>query len=133
MARNRSRRLKPPIRQQRESFLFSRIPDRLLSSIKRVKNSSDKIGGDLRRFKPDLDFNPTKINGGLIAYVEKSPKNNNKRSFVPGRIAFADPKRVTVCVRRKQRRSVLFASGAAGSGKKIYGPRRRGRYSDIKC
>lgn len=48
------------------------------------------------------------------------------------RIAFSEPFRVAICVKRKMRREVLFALRFAGRGgsKKSY---RRGPWSDVKC
>lgn len=52
------------------------------------------------------------------------------------RITFADPTKVMICVRRKQRKEVIFAlglSGGAGRAKKRFRKPRRNAYSGIDC
>lgn len=51
-------------------------------------------------------------------------------SSVPISVGFQDARRVLVCVRRKQRREVLFAKGYGGAGTP---PRRFSEYSKISC
>lgn len=43
---------------------------------------------------------------------------------------FRQPKAVAICVRRKQRREVLFASGKGGKG---WRRKRRNAWSDVHC
>lgn len=52
-------------------------------------------------------------------------------SAVPLRIGFARPRQVVVCVRRHQRREVLFALRRTGKGSSS--PRKRSLYSDVRC
>lgn len=47
-------------------------------------------------------------------------------------LSFAVPQRVSICVRRKQRREVLFAVRRTGKGAKSI-RRRRNQWSEIKC
>lgn len=47
------------------------------------------------------------------------------------RMSFVAPKRVLVCVRRSQRREVLFAERRTGKGSRS--PRHRNEWSDVKC
>lgn len=54
----------------------------------------------------------------------------NQWQNISGPIAFVD-RRTIICVRRKQRREVLFAIRRTGRGSGV--PRRRTPFSDIKC
>lgn len=58
------------------------------------------------------------------------------RKVLSERIGFEDPSRVMICVRRKQRREVIFAKklgGAAGRRKRRFKPPSRNYYSDVDC
>lgn len=84
-----------------------------------------------RAYRPALRFSGVKATVGLV----------DKHSSQPGRrvlrqtrapIAFKAPEGVVVCVRRKQRREVLFALNRTGRGSKA---RRRVRsfWSGVSC
>lgn len=47
------------------------------------------------------------------------------------KLGFAVPKKVAVCVRRKQRREAMFATGKSGGGNSSR--RRRNQFSEIIC
>lgn len=51
-------------------------------------------------------------------------RHQDGRMQTKARISFADPRRVMVCVRRKERREVLFARGVGGSKRRQRKPRR---------
>lgn len=56
---------------------------------------------------------------------------NRRIGTLPHQVAFAQPKQVSVCVRRKTRREVLFAKQRTRKGS---GARRtRNEWSDVKC
>lgn len=47
-------------------------------------------------------------------------------------VGFANPVKVVLCVRRKRRKQVMFATGKAGKGKKQR-RRRNNEFSQIRC
>lgn len=51
---------------------------------------------------------------------------------VPAKVRFAEPRKTLVCVRRKERREVLFARGRTGKGSG-FGRKRRNKQSEITC
>lgn len=53
------------------------------------------------------------------------------RGRLPAQIKFADPGRTVVCVRRHQRKEVLFALKKTGKGSRS--PKRRNPNSEISC
>lgn len=98
---------------------------------------------DLRRFHPDPITRP--ISEPRIASKLKVPSNgavsvsgssrtavgNRRAGTLPHQVAFSQPKQVSVCIRRKTRREVLFAKNRTlkGSGAR----RTRNQWSGIKC
>lgn len=69
------------------------------------------------------------------AVLTVSPNVNvmrSKRNVIPPRIKFAVPKEVSLCVRRKVRRSVLFAKRLSGKGSRAR-KRHRNAFSSISC
>lgn len=89
---------------------------------------------DLREYDPDPSSPANTIAGAAdIGEVYAPPvyrKTPQKLSMPRGQRAFANPERVAVCVRRHQRREVLFAlRRTRGRG----GARRRNRFSNIRC
>lgn len=59
------------------------------------------------------------------------PKKHLGNIKLPSAIGFKDPDRVLICVRRKQRREVLFAKKKHRKG--AGGKKRRNWYSTIQC
>lgn len=57
---------------------------------------------------------------------------SSPRASVPHGVAFADPTRVMLCVRRKQRKEVLHAFRKTGKGKHHRNPKRN-FWSSISC
>lgn len=53
-------------------------------------------------------------------------------SQTKGLVAFAEPQKVPICIRRKERKQVLHAKGIAGSKKRLR-PGRRSEFSSIHC
>lgn len=67
-----------------------------------------------------------------------SIKRYKKNKWLPGRqtkarIAFEDPKKTIICIRRRKRRQALFSLGKVGKGKKIRTRKRYNEFSEIKC
>lgn len=63
--------------------------------------------------------------------VKQNPRFKQP-SQTKGIVAFAEPKRLPICIRRKERREVLFSKGLPGSGKRFKKPRRNA-FSDVSC
>lgn len=82
--------------------------------------------GDRRRYRPDASTRPPHALTASAARVVARPDPSH-----PGALAFKHPPHVAICVRRKQRREVLFAlkKTRKGAGAK----RKRNFWSDISC
>lgn len=70
--------------------------------------------GDLRRYDPRRDLRPAFATVRKAARISERPSRSSLL-MAPGRFGFADPRKVMICVRRKERRQVLFAKGVGGS------------------
>lgn len=83
---------------------------------------------DRRTFYPERATRPASSFSRPRHRLEVSPGYN----ILPFGVRFEEPRKVLVCVRRKQRREVLFAMKRTGKGG---GKRRhkRGPYSDVRC
>lgn len=69
----------------------------------------------------------------LAKPVRRSTQRVDRRAIAfadPQSLSFRNNKHVVVCVRRKQRREVLFAKGRGGGGKKRG---RRNYWSNVRC
>lgn len=88
---------------------------------------------DRRTFHPLRDLRPagslSKASRRIV--VSHSTPNLARGLHPPPGLSFSVPRDVAVCVRRKERREVLFAKGKQGKGARS--PRRRNRFSDIGC
>lgn len=84
---------------------------------------------DRRRWSPALRP-PMRVVRRAAVPARLTERLYRGRALV-GRPAFVDPRRVAVCVRRSQRREVLFATRNTGRGARA--PRRRNALSDVRC
>lgn len=93
---------------------------------------------DRRRFHPSNVFRPIGVRWASRLVV--APVRRNKVIARPFRsgignlnhvVSFKVPKRVSVCVRRRQRREVLFAKRKVRSGRGS--PKHRTEWSDVSC
>lgn len=75
---------------------------------------------------------PAAFERSAARQVVKS-KPNALRNDISSRIGFAVPKKVLICVRRKQRKEVLHALGKTGGGARVSRRRRRNSWSDVDC
>lgn len=91
-----------------------------------MKPALTKVGGHARIVAKDLQ----RLSAQNKNVSGPNGPRKSQRS-ISSRLAFDVPERVLVCVRREQRRQVLFAKRAvrSGAGQK----RRRSRWSDISC
>lgn len=85
---------------------------------------------DRRSFSPVRHARPAFSLPRSAARVVMSPRPAFRQT--KARLMFALPTGVAICVRRKSRREVLFASGGAG-GRGRQRPRRRTEFSDVSC
>lgn len=88
---------------------------------------------DRRFFHPDRAMRP------VVSFVRSASRVVAKQrvkfvqpSQTKAILAFDEPRRVIVCLRRRIRREVLHASGFAGSGRPMRKPRRNA-LSSISC
>lgn len=88
-----------------------------------------------RAYRPE----PFNIRHGRIGVPDAPPRTKVRRRVdrfvreaIPFRLAFLQPKRVWICVRRKMRRQVLFAQNLTGKGGRQR-RRRRNELSNVRC
>lgn len=91
---------------------------------------------DRRAFHPDGFFSPVSSARKWQRAIVEMPNVNTGRSNARGRVPkrgfhFAVPDAVSVCVRRKQRREVLFAFRRTGKGSRSL--RKRNYWTDVRC
>lgn len=89
---------------------------------------------DRRQFYPEV-FRPARgvfswSSGITVSEPRRETRHN--RFKVPHGLSFSVPRDVFICVRRKNRRSVLFAKRKTGKGARAR-VRRRNEYSDVRC
>lgn len=129
-------------RSQRETVEFSKTDD-LLDSLYDDRRRPERFRHDYyheptiqdrRVFRPITD-NAFLNRDGSIAKIEVSTrtKSNLPTTIHSEKLAFVNPRQVTVCVRRKERRIALFASRKAGKGKSIKTPKKFDEDSNIRC
>lgn len=63
--------------------------------------------------------------------ASSTPVGNRRMGHLPTNVAFSQPAKVSVCIRRKARREVLFAKNRTGKGARSR--RTRSYWSDVKC
>lgn len=117
-----------PIRLQPIKKL-TEVQDHRLYYPEPVKPSRSTTGGSSR-----VVIRPAKNLQGVRSKNKNVFGPNGLRKSqrsIPSGLAFDLPKRVVVCVRRQQRREVLFAKKSVRSG--AGAKRRRTRWSDISC
>lgn len=89
---------------------------------------------DRRRWRPEpIHARPVvTIRVGQAARLTiKQPAKYNAPAQTKARIAFQEPNRLPVCIRRKERREVIHATGQAG--RKGQKPPRKNQWSEIQC
>lgn len=126
-------------RQRRSSEVtFSRpLTARLLgplpSSVRFQKSHAVAVE-DRRTHHPLGFFRPARQWSGHPVQpnvVSKNSVGKQAKRFPVG-IRFADPRRTLICVRRKQRKEVLFAKRKTGKGARAR-HRRRNYFSEVSC
>lgn len=90
---------------------------------------------DRRTYYPDVFVRPAGALSRLARQVRVSSRPTGvTRNVLRGAdvFGFTIPKKVALCVRRKQRRSVLFAMERTGKGSRSR-VRRRNEWSEVRC
>lgn len=84
---------------------------------------------DRRRFHPLGALRPVAAVSRSARRLRITPK---RAGFFPEPgLSFSVPREVALCVRRKERREVIFAKRKGGKGARSR--RRRNRWSDVRC
>lgn len=86
---------------------------------------------DRREFYPSVVRPPKGFFKAATRLVVPHAKQS-RFSWPTAAVGFAVPRKVAICVRRKQRREVLFASGVGGSRRRQRKPR-YSYYSAVEC
>lgn len=134
MARRRSHRGPPP--QSSRSYKPRGVAVSRPTPLSFKLGPVDPLGlallEDRRSWHPSRPTRPFLTTGprSSARLVVKS-KPTALRNDISARVGFAVPKKVVVCVRRKQRKEVLHAMGKAGG--RVSRRRRRTDASDIDC
>lgn len=97
---------------------------------------------DYRRFDPTPDYDLPRTISGTVARRTLRDRSftdrfgnqiRNQQSQTKALLAFADPTKAVTCIRRHQRREVLFAKKKAGMAARRMRPRRLTHQSKIGC
>lgn len=128
----RGRRHTNPVTTIADAYFTETLdPPGLLSDLAEPRATFPEIE-DGRRFDPDaFGFSTPMTSDARPAAPPVIPRARPGAQYPSHRIAFQAPKKTLVCVRRKERREVLFAKRKSGGGSRRR-PHRRW-YSDIKC
>lgn len=96
---------------------------------------------DFRLYNPTPDFDVSRTVSGRRArvvlkdrhFVDRFGNQIRSQSQTKAIRAFHAPDRVVTCLRRKERREILFASGKGGKPTRSFRPRRLNHQSKISC
>lgn len=130
MARRRRRQKDDSSTAERELF----NPDRSLTVRLLQPTPSLDLGlyEDRRRYDPLGFFRPARqMEGGRDGPLRVTTPKNKSRAFLAHGLQFPSESTV-ICVRRKQRKEVLFAKRKTGKGARAH-RRRRNRFSEVGC
>lgn len=137
MARRRSYRSRLAKRDVL-TIATQRVPSRALLAARPAVSFLD----DRRLFHPEPFRAPVLFTTTRPARIVAARNTNHGRKFrtdnvsrakllSPAGVVFDEPRSVTVCVRRKARREVLFAKRKTGRGARS--PKTRNFWSNVKC
>lgn len=107
---------------------------RFLSNIRRLDALSELVRSleDRRTWHPSGPLRPAgALSRSARTLVVERSGPARWQDPLPGRVQFSVPEKVSGCVRRKERREVLFAKGHGGKGSRR--AKRRNNWSDVKC
>lgn len=88
---------------------------------------------DHRRWRPHVQEYLRIIDGRPVGYALDKAKFNAYKGLGFTKLAFKEPFRTIICIRRKQRRIAMFARGQIGKGIAVKGLRRFTKNSEVKC
>lgn len=90
---------------------------------------------DRRRWRPEpIHARPVvTITVGQPARLTLKQPRYNLPAQTKARIAFAEPHRLALCIRRHERKRVLHALGKTGAGQKRQRAPRKNQWSEISC
>lgn len=136
MARRRSPNRKSSNRPSVGRDLINPIANRLVARLSPLRVFTPlrpivRALEDRREFHP-LGRNRTAraIKRSDTQLVIRDPIGGLKFNRLAFKVGFKVPKRVAICVRRQERKEIMFASGAAGG--KVRKPKRT-TFSDVRC
>lgn len=107
------------------------LPQMVSRSIKRPSLDL-RIVDDRRRFHPNPFIRPavSVVRRADTKLVVSPIRRQTKVLRLPDKVAFAVPRNIALCVRRKVRKEVIFATSGGGAGKRRP---RRNQFSDVRC
>ncbi|QXP44185.1 MAG: hypothetical protein [Arizlama microvirus] len=119
-----NRRLSGPIRRSRPAFK--------LSPLREIE--------DRRDYHPEGPARPARSLSSARHRLVMTPQPQLPSRLpdtftptIPVGVSFEAPRRVAICVRRKQRREVLHALGKTGRGSRHHRKPRKSYYSEVNC
>lgn len=130
---NRLRLLPVVVPRPRVEILLSRIEDRRTFHPDRVRPARGLSRRAVRfMVSPPRASIRRATARGLHPSLLQSRALRSSALSIPSGVSFHAPKTVLVCVRRKTRREVLFATNSTGKGARAR-RRRQSEFSDIGC
>lgn len=70
---------------------------------------------------------------GATRLVVRQNPLHNQLSQTKALVAFADPDKVHICLRRRVRKQIMHALGKAGKGSRLFKKPRRNEFSSVHC
>lgn len=130
--RRKIKRIVPPQRDTIKPQIIARRSSRLRRPAYKL-NLMETI--DRREYFPSISTKERLTDGRPVTYKIHSGKGNARpRARIARNIAYTNPKRTAVCVRRNARRQSLFAIKKIGRGRGSFTkPRKRNETSNIRC
>lgn len=120
-------------RSTRSSYDPLVSPSNILHSLQALENARAIVRAleDRRRYHPLGPYRPASaVSRSSRRLVVSRPGATQSRTRLPSGIRFADPQKVSLCVKRKTRREVIMAKGKGGGAHRRP---RRNQFSDVKC
>lgn len=113
---------------------LQQIVPRLLPKVTAPKLFPLKQFEDRREYHPDRQNRPPAAlprSSRKLVIVTPQNKAATRKTTLPSKLGFSAPQGVVLCVRRKQRREILFAKSRTGRG--AHTPKKRNAWSNVKC
>lgn len=126
-------RKKKRSREQRNNSIISRRDALLFDMLNKPVYRRVVLQDDRRRWEPYSYDQYKRLDGRGVDYEIGTDDQDNRRDGTRSKIAFANPRKVVVCRKRKSRRETLFKKGKIGRGKRVSRKRIMRDSSKIKC